>query len=137
MESRRDLVYIPLNKKCPSCENGSLYKKLGKNGYFIGCDQFKNGCRHAESIPFGKCPLCGFNVVGKKSKKNRKFYGCEKYSITGCDFVMLDKPSSKTCSKCGSIMGEKIRKEGITLTCQNKECGFLVKEITKEENEAS
>ena len=132
MESKVDLIRIPINKKCPECEKGMLFKKLGKNGFFIGCDLFREGCRYAESISLGKCPQCGGDIFRKKSKKGRNFYGCSNYSTQNCEFIMSDKPASKDCPKCGSIMGERVRKAGIKLTCQNKECNFVLEEVTQE-----
>ena len=134
MESKTELTKIPLHQNCPTCTEGQLFKKLGKNGYFIGCDQFKNGCRHSESIPVGICPLCNSNVVAKKGKKRgKKFYGCSAYNTTGCTFTMLEKVASKTCPQCNSIMGEKSKKSGTTLTCQNQKCNFILEEKVKEE----
>ena len=135
MESKINLVRVPLNKKCPACEDGMLMKKLGKNGFFIGCDHFQQGCRYTESISLGICPLCKGDVVKKKSKKGRNFYGCSNYTPTGCEFIMLNQPASKTCPMCDSIMGEKVRKYDITLTCQNKECNFTTKESSEESPE--
>ena len=133
MESKHDVVRVPLEEKCPQCETGMLYKKLGKNGYFIGCDQFVNGCRYSSSIPLGDCPLCEGKVVAKKSKqKGRKFYGCSEYPNNECSFMMLDPPASKTCSKCNAIMSQKVRKTGIILTCQNKNCAYVTEEKTQE-----
>ncbi len=132
MESKVHLVRIPLDRKCPECENGMLFKKLGKNGFFIGCDLFSSGCRYTESISLGKCPLCKGSVVTKKSKKGRNFYGCSNYSLTNCEFIMVDKPSKRICPKCESIMGEKVRKIGIKLTCQHQDCGYLIEEATQE-----
>ncbi len=132
MESQRDLIRINLDRKCPGCTDGNLYKKLGKNGFFIGCDKFIEGCRYAESIPMGDCPKCDGKVVAKKNKKNRKFYGCSNYSSTGCDFIMLEKPSDKSCPKCKLIMSEKVLKKGITYTCCNPDCAFVVNEETQE-----
>ena len=132
MESKINLVRIPLERKCPECEEGMLFKKLGKNGFFIGCNQFKHGCRYTESISLGKCPRCAGSVVTKKSKKGRNFYGCNNYSTQNCEFIMMDKPSKRTCSKCDSIMGEKVRKMGIKLTCQNENCKHIIEEATQE-----
>ena len=130
MSDHSHLVRIPIDRDCPQCEE-PLLKKLGKNGYFIGCSAFAQGCRYNESIPLGTCPLCGGNVVRKKSKKGRNFYGCEKFAETGCEFTMLDKPATKQCRKCNSIMGQKVRKNGILLTCQNTECKFQEEEVTE------
>ena len=132
MESKIDLVRIPLDRKCPNCEEGALMKKLGKNGFFIGCDQFQNGCRYTESISLGVCPLCKGDVVKKKSKKGRNFYGCSNYASQGCEFIMLDKPASKVCPFCSAIMGERVRKNDVILTCQNKECNRSITESSQE-----
>ena len=131
MESKIHLVRIALDRKCPNCENGMLFKKLGKNGFFIGCDLFREGCRYSESISLGKCPRCDGAVVTKKSKKGRNFYGCNNYSTKNCEFIMMDKPSEKTCPKCQTIMGEKVRKAGIKLTCQNEDCKHILEEMTQ------
>lgn len=131
MESQSHLIRIPVGRKCPECGN-ELMKKLGKNGFFIGCADFAGGCRYTESIPLGDCPLCDGKIVKKKTKKGRNFYGCDNYAKTGCEFTMLDTPAKKQCPRCGSIMGQKIKKSGTTLTCQNKECGFILQETSEE-----
>ncbi|MCB0376375.1 MAG: topoisomerase DNA-binding C4 zinc finger domain-containing protein, partial [Sinomicrobium sp.] len=125
------LVRIPLDRDCPQCGN-QLMQKLGKNGYFIGCSNFQGGCRFSESIPLGICPLCGGNVVKKKGKKGRGFFGCSNYATTGCEFTMLETPAKRTCPRCDSIMGQKIRKSGITLTCQNPDCKHIIEETAEE-----
>ncbi|NLD51826.1 MAG: hypothetical protein GX650_02920, partial [Clostridiales bacterium] len=53
-------------------------------------------------------------------KKNRKFYGCEKYP--DCDFVSWERPVSKRCPSCGSLMVIKPRKTGAMLLCTNETC---------------
>ena len=125
------LVRIPLDRDCPKCGN-KLMQKLGKNGYFIGCSNFQGGCRFSESIPLGVCPLCGGSVVKKKGKKGRGFFGCANYATTGCEFTMLETPAKRTCPKCNSIMGQKVRKTGITLTCQNQECRHIIEETSED-----
>ena len=125
------LVRIPLDRECPKCGN-MLMQKLGKNGYFIGCSNFQGGCRFSESIPLGTCPLCGGSVVKKKGKKGRGFFGCANYATTGCEFTMLETPAKRTCPKCDSIMGQKVRKTGITLTCQNPECKHVIEEASED-----
>jgi DNA topoisomerase-1 len=121
------LVRTPVGRSCPKCGH-ELLQKLGKNGYFIGCSNFQGGCRYSESIPLGTCPLCGGSVVKKKGKKGRSFFGCANYATTGCEFTMLETPAQRTCPKCNSIMGQKVRKTGITLTCQNPECRHVIEE---------
>jgi len=130
MEDMSHYIRIPLGRECPKCGN-ELQKKLGKNGYFIGCSNFAGGCRYTESIPLGVCPLCKGNVINKASKKGRKFYGCENYSKTGCEFVMMDPPSETPCPVCNSIMGQKVKKSGITLTCQNPDCRYTMEQAAE------
>lgn len=134
MEDLSYLIRIPTGKECPEC-GGELYQKLGKNGLFIGCENFKDGCRYSESISVGICPKCGGKIYKKKSKKNRVFYGCENYANEKiqCDFMMNLEPSSKECPRCGSIMGRMVKKTGITHICQNQECGNIIEEKTVEE----
>ncbi|MDH5721437.1 MAG: type I DNA topoisomerase [Spirochaetia bacterium] len=127
MEDLSHLIRIPLARECPQCQ-AELFKKLGKNGYFIGCGNFAGGCRYTESISLGTCPRCGGNVVKKASKKGRPFYGCENYHTQNCEFIMTEKPAEKSCVKCGSIMGERVKKTGIVFTCQNKDCAYTVEE---------
>ncbi|MDH4261925.1 MAG: type I DNA topoisomerase [Spirochaetia bacterium] len=129
-ENIEDMSYItriPIGRDCPKCGN-PLQKKLGKNGYFIGCSHFAGGCRYSESIPVGICPLCKGNVVSKASKKGRKFYGCENYASSGCEFIMMDPPSETPCPMCSSLMSQKVRKTGIIMTCQNPECKFVLEQ---------
>lgn len=125
------LVRIPLDRDCPKCGH-RLMQKLGKNGYFIGCSNFQGGCRFSESIPLGICPLCSGSVVKKKGKKGRGFFGCANYSTTGCEFTMLETPAKRTCPQCNSIMGQKVRKTGITLTCQNPACRHTIEETAED-----
>lgn len=136
MQSQTHLVREPIGRQCPDCGH-PLLKKLGKSGFFIGCSNFAGGCRYTESIPLGSCPLCGGKVVKKKSKKGRPFYGCENYVTTGCQFIMLDVPASRPCPRCGSLMGQKIKKSGITLTCQNPECRYTMEEVGDEGGEST
>ncbi len=127
-------IRVPIGRECPKC-GGELYKKTGKNGIFIGCSNFASGCRYNESIPVGVCPKCGGNLYKRKSKKNRIFYGCENYSNEEihCDFLMNLEPSAQSCPRCGSIMGQQVRKSGITHICQNLECGYVMAENTTDE----
>ncbi|MDP8224750.1 MAG: type I DNA topoisomerase [Candidatus Lernaella stagnicola] len=86
---------------CPTCDEGELLIKYGRNGAFLGCSKFPE-CRHtanfkrdddgnivivereqmqrAEPIPSDKiCPKCGGPMVMKFSRKGSRFYSCEKY----------------------------------------------------------
>lgn len=125
MEDQSHLVTVLLGEDCPECSK-ELCKRLGKNGFFIACSGFKDGCRFTRSIPLGKCPKCVGQIVTKRSikssKSQRAFYGCDQYSVNQCNFIMYDKPSKRTCSACDSIMSEKVKKNELALLCQNASC---------------
>ena len=37
-------------KKCPKCKKGSLRQIEGKSGTFIGCSEFKSGCKYTAKV---------------------------------------------------------------------------------------
>ncbi|MBE7679278.1 type I DNA topoisomerase [Paenibacillus sp. P13VS] len=102
---------------CEKCGKPLVYK-LGRFGKFLACSGFPD-CRNTKPIikDIGvTCPKCKEgHVVERRSKKGRIFYGCDKYPE--CDFVSWDKPSSKPCPSCGSLMVEKRNKQGTRLQC--------------------
>ena len=55
-------------------------------------------------------------MVLRKTKKGRKYYGCE--NNPECEFMSWQKPSGKSCPRCGSYMVEK----GNKLRCSNEMC---------------
>ena len=93
-----------------------------------------DGCRYTRSISLGTCPKCKKGSIVKKSSnaKKRVFYGCDQYAETSCDFIMNQKPSSKLCPKCSSIMIQKVKKNEIEYICQLEECQFVTLEVTNE-----
>ncbi len=104
---------------CELCGR-NMVVKYGPHGKFLACPGFpecKNTKPYLEKIGM-PCPLCGKEVVLKKTKKGRKYYGCE--NNPECDFMSWNKPSEKTCEKCGSYMVEK----GSKLLCSNDKCGY-------------
>ncbi|NMO96147.1 type I DNA topoisomerase [Paenibacillus lemnae] len=102
---------------CEKCGKHLVYK-LGRFGKFLACSGFPE-CRNTKPIikDIGvTCPTCKEgHVVERRSKKGRIFYGCDKYPE--CDYVSWDKPSTKPCPSCGSLMTEKKSKQGIKLQC--------------------
>jgi DNA topoisomerase-1 len=102
--------------------------KDGRFGKFLACPGFPE-CRNAKPIlkKIGiKCPVCGKGeVIERKTKTRKIFYGCENYSKTGegCSFVSWDKPTDKTCDKCGGMLLEHIDKaRRKKLYCINQDC---------------
>ena len=107
---------------CDKC-GSKMVKKLGKYGYFLACSAFPE-CRNTMPLPYGKCPKkdCDGYIVKRKTKRKRIFYGCTKYP--DCDFMMWEKPVSRACPKCGTIMLEKKIGGEKYLVCLNEECGY-------------
>lgn len=102
---------------CEKCGRHFVYK-MGRFGKFLACSGFPD-CRNTRPIVKDTgvaCPKCKEGkLVERRSKKGRIFYGCDQYPT--CDYVMWDKPSTKPCPNCGSLMIEKRSKQGTKLQC--------------------
>ncbi|TRM12389.1 type I DNA topoisomerase [Lentibacillus cibarius] len=109
----------PAGIDCEQCGHEMVYK-MGRYGKFMACSNFPE-CRNTKPIlkKIGvTCPRCKKgDIVERKSKKNRKFYGCDQYPE--CEFVSWDKPISRPCPKCGSLMVEKKTKKESRVQCTN------------------
>lgn len=107
----------PAGEDCENCGAPMVYK-LGRYGKFMACSNFPE-CRNTKTItkPIGvTCPKCKQgDIVERKSKTRRIFYGCVNYPE--CDFVSWDKPISRPCPKCSSLLVEKKVKKGIQIKC--------------------
>ncbi|BDH61127.1 DNA topoisomerase 1 [Lysinibacillus sp. PLM2] len=107
----------PAGEDCEKCGSPMVFK-LGRFGKFMACSNFPD-CRNTKTIikPIGvKCPTCNEGeIVERKSKTKRIFYGCNRYPE--CDFVSWDKPISRPCPKCSSLLVEKKLKKGIQIQC--------------------
>ncbi|GAA4700675.1 type I DNA topoisomerase [Brevibacillus fulvus] len=103
---------------CELCGKPMVYK-LGRFGKFLACSGFPE-CRNTKAIvkEIGvKCPHCETgSLIERKSKKSRIFYGCNRYPE--CEFVSWDKPITRPCPKCSSMLVEKKRKkQGVSIAC--------------------
>ncbi|WP_339227696.1 type I DNA topoisomerase [Oceanobacillus sp. FSL K6-2867] len=111
----------PAGIDCEECGHEMVYK-MGRYGKFLACSNFPE-CRNTKPIlkEIGvKCPKCKEgNVVERKSKKRRIFYGCDRFP--DCDFVSWDKPISRPCPKCDSLLVEKKGKKETQVQCTNCE----------------
>lgn len=109
----------PAGITCEKCGHEMVYK-MGRYGKFLACSNFPE-CRNTKPIlkKIGvTCPKCKKgDVVERKSKKNRKFYGCDRFPE--CDFVSWDKPISRPCPKCSSLLVEKKKKKETQIQCTN------------------
>lgn len=115
----------PAGIDCEKCGHEMVYK-MGRYGKFMACSNFPE-CRNTKPIlkKIGvTCPKCKQgDVVERKTKKRRTFYGCERYPE--CDFVSWDKPISRPCPKCESLLVEKKTKKETQVKCT--ECDYKEK----------
>ena len=120
-----------MEEKCPKCEK-LLAKRLGRNGYFIGCtgypecDYTRNVDEDAASAAAGpqivegrNCPKCESNLVIKRGKYG-KFIGCSNYP--NCKHMEpLEKPADTgvQCPECkqATMLKRKSRYGKIFYSC--------------------
>ena len=128
-----------LAETCPQCHK-PLSKRLGRNGYFIGCTGYPE-CDYtrnlgeeadapaAEVIPDRVCPLCASPLVIKRGRYGR-FIGCSNYP--SCRHMEpLEKPSDTgvTCPECrqGTLLKRKSRYGKIFYSCARyPDCKYAV-----------
>lgn len=121
---------------CEKCGHEMVYK-LGPYGKYLACSNYPN-CRNIKSITVSTgvtCPKCkSHEILERKSKRGRLFYGCEGYPE--CDFTMWDKPIDKTCPVCGSLLAEKVYKNGNRKEfCSNPDCETRPKRKSRSKKE--
>ncbi len=128
-----------LAETCPQCQK-PLSKRLGRNGYFIGCtgypecDYTRNLGEDAEApaaevIPDRQCPLCAHPLVIKRGRYGR-FIGCSNYPA--CRHMEpLDKPTDTgvICPECkaGTLFKRKSRYGKLFYSCSRyPDCKYAV-----------
>ena len=136
---RGDVTQEDIDEKCPKC-GGQLAKRLGRNGFFIGCRNYPecdytrnlddDGSAGAEPEQVGRdCPECGSALVFKQGRYG-KFIGCSAYPK--CRFIEpLEKPrdTGVHCPKCakGTLMQRKSRRGKIFYSCSTyPKCDYAV-----------
>jgi DNA topoisomerase-1 len=116
---------IVTQELCPRCpeegrEPGHLVKRLGRYGFFIGCEKYPE-CRYTRPLegegtqpqaePTGeKCPQCGEGDLVQKVGRFGPFVGCSRYP--DCTYIKKEQPKGTgvTCPKCGR--GELLERRG-------------------------
>jgi DNA topoisomerase I len=129
-----------LEENCPKCSK-RLAKRLGRNGYFIGCtgypecDYTRNvddaaGASNEPQIVEGRtCPKCSSHLVIKRGRYG-KFIGCGNYP--NCKHMEpLEKPEDTgvSCPECkqGSMLKRKSRYGKIFYSCARyPDCKYAV-----------
>ncbi len=126
---RKDVTQEPLDEKCPEC-GGQLAIRLGRNGRFIGCDNFPR-CKYTRNLEDDggesrepesldrECPECG-NPLQIKTGRYGKFIGCSNYPE--CRHIEpLEKPEDTgvPCPQCreGTLLKRKSRNGKIFYSC--------------------
>ncbi|KPL28386.1 MAG: DNA topoisomerase I [Acidithiobacillales bacterium SM1_46] len=119
-----------MEEKCPKCGK-QLAKRLGRNGYFIGCtgypecdytrnvDEAAGTLNEPEIVPDRKCPKCGSNLIIKRGRYG-KFIGCSGYP--NCRHMEpLEKPADTgvECPECkqATMLKRKSRYGKIFYSC--------------------
>jgi len=134
---RSDITREKIDEKCPECK-GQLSKRLGRNGSFIGCDNYPE-CKYTRNINGEKvetevvegrtCPKCDSALVIKQGRYG-KFIGCSSYP--DCKFIeSFNKPKETgvDCPKCGAgeIMERKSRRGKIFFSCSTyPDCDYAL-----------
>lgn len=127
---RKDVTREKIDENCPEC-GGGLSIRLGRNGRFIGCDDYPT-CKYTrnlgednskesepEIVEGRNCPKCEAQLI-VKSGRYGKFLGCSRYPE--CRHIEpLEKPvdTGVGCPKCnlGNLMKRKSRSGKIFYSC--------------------
>ncbi|MBI3897528.1 MAG: type I DNA topoisomerase [Gammaproteobacteria bacterium] len=129
-----------LTENCPKCSK-QLAKRLGRNGYFIGCtgypecdytrnvDDAAGASNEPEIVEGRNCPKCTSNLIIKRGRYG-KFIGCSNYP--NCKHMEpLEKPTDMgvVCPECkqGSMLKRKSRYGKIFYSCERyPDCKYAV-----------
>ncbi|MFP4603464.1 MAG: type I DNA topoisomerase [Halochromatium sp.] len=137
---RSDVTQEAIDEQCPKC-GGQLAKRLGRNGFFIGCSNYpdcdytrdlnaEKGASDEPEIVEGKsCPECGSDLAVKRGRYG-KFIGCTAYPK--CRYIEpIEKPEDTgvECPKCkaGTLQKKKSRRGKIFYSCSTyPKCDYAV-----------
>ncbi len=129
-----------LEEACPKCGK-KLSKRLGRNGYFIGClgypecdytrnvDEDGNGANVPEIVEGRVCPKCNSPLIIKRGRYG-KFIGCTNYP--NCKHMEpLEKPEDTgvSCPECkqATMLKRKSRYGKIFYSCARyPDCKYAV-----------
>lgn len=112
---------------CPQCGK-QMVIRTGKFGRFLACSDYP-ACKGTKPFSTGvKCPVCGKGeLCEKRSKKGKIFYSCSEFPA--CKVAMWEKPLPEECPLCKSsfLVEKQSKREGTTVRCYDKECGYVRK----------
>ena len=115
-------------EKCPAC-SAPMMVKTGRFGKFLACSSYPT-CKTTKAITTGiQCPDCKKGELSeKRTRFGKAFYSCTQYP--NCKYAMWDKPiKGRECPQCKHpfLAEHYTKKEGASVRCPNKECGFTEK----------
>lgn len=119
-------VIVESDVICDKCGAKMIVKESAR-GKFLACPNYpkcRNTKEFGEEDPLPACPECG-KPMRKVNYHRGVFYGCSGYP--DCRFALYDKPIDKKCPQCGSLLVEKVRKDGVYHRCSSRECDFSEK----------
>jgi DNA topoisomerase-1 len=137
---RSDVTQEAIDEQCPKC-GGQLAKRLGRNGFFIGCSNYpdcdytrdlnadKGASDEPEIIEGRACPECEAPLAVKRGRYG-KFIGCTGYPK--CRYIEpLEKPEDTgvECPKCkaGTLQKKKSRRGKVFYSCSTyPKCDYAV-----------
>jgi len=117
-----------VDQKCPTCE-APMAVKTGRFGKFLACSTYPT-CKTTKPITTGiECPDCKEGELSeKRTRFGKAFYSCTRYP--NCKYAIWDKPiKGRACPQCQNpfLAEHYTKKEGASVRCPNKECGFVEK----------
>jgi DNA topoisomerase I len=128
------------DEKCATCGEPMMVKS-GRFGRFLACSAYPK-CKTTKPITTGiKCPDCKEGELSqKKTRFGKIFFSCTKYP--NCKYAIWDKPlKGQPCPQCQHpfLTEHYTKKDGASIRCPNKECGYSSKvpEATSSEGSAA
>jgi DNA topoisomerase I len=118
--------FIPLRKKCTSCENGLLNIMFRNGKTIVECSRCKEKSNYSlkenklgEKFKIEKhCPKCS-SPMERKQSKHGEFFGCTEYPA--CKTTLSVESTGIKCVKCnkGEYAPKKSKKGNIFYGCSN------------------
>jgi len=113
------------DEKCEKCGQPMMVK-TGRFGRFLACSAYPE-CKTTKPITTGiECPVCHKGELSQKRTRFGKiFYSCVKYP--DCKYAIWDKPiKGQPCPECKHpfVVEHYTKKEGASIRCPQKECGY-------------
>jgi DNA topoisomerase I len=114
----------PTDEVCEKCGRSMVIKR-GRFGRFLACSGYPE-CKSSKPLSIGvACPSCKVGyLTERRSRRGKAFFGCNRYP--DCTFAAWDRPLPEACPSCGSpyLLQKYTKRDGPSVVCPNKECGY-------------